>query len=44
MTRKKNKKTVSELKAIIGQDDDLIRGIVQMTVQEFLEAEPSAAR
>lgn len=43
MTRKKNKKTVSELKAIIGQDDDLIRGIVQMTVQEFLEAEMNEA-
>ena len=43
MTHKKNKKTVSELKTIIGQDDDLIRGIVQMTVQEFLEAEMNEA-
>jgi transposase-like protein len=43
MTRKKNKKTVSELKAIIGQDDDLGRGIVQMAVQEFLEAEMNEA-
>ena len=43
MTHKKNKKTVSELKAIIGQDDDLIRGIVQITVQEFLEAEMNEA-
>ena len=43
MTHKKNKNTVSELKAIIGQDDDLIRGIVQITVQEFLEAEMNEA-
>ena len=43
MTHKKNKKTVSELKTIIGQDDDLIRGIVQITVQEFLEAEMNEA-
>jgi transposase-like protein len=43
MTRKKNKNTVSELKAIIGQDDDLIRAIVQMAVQEFLEAEMNEA-
>jgi len=43
MTRKNDKKTVNELKAIIGQDDDLIRGIVQMTVQEFLEAEMNDA-
>jgi putative transposase len=43
MTRKNDKKTVNELKALIGQDDDLIRGIVQMTVQEFLEAEMNDA-
>ena len=43
MTHKKKKKTVSELKTIIGQDDDLIRGIVQITVQEFLEAEMNEA-
>jgi putative transposase len=30
---------VSKLKAIIGEDQDLIRGIVQIAVQEFLEAE-----
>lgn len=39
MTRKKNTNTVKELKAVIGEDQDLIRGIVQIAVQEFLEAE-----
>jgi len=39
MTRKDSKNTVSKLKAIIGEDQDLIRGIVQIAVQEFLEAE-----
>ena len=39
MTRKDSKNTVSKLKAVIGEDQDLIRGIVQIAVQEFLEAE-----
>jgi predicted translin family RNA/ssDNA-binding protein len=39
MTRKNRRKTVNELKAIIGEDQDLIRGIVQVAGQEFLEAE-----
>lgn len=43
MTRKNRKKTVNELKAIIGEDQDLIRGIVQVAVQEFLEAEMNEA-
>jgi putative transposase len=43
MTRKNSKKTVNELKAIIGGDQDLIRGIVQIAVQEFLEAEMNEA-
>ena len=30
---------MSKLKAVIGEDQDLIRGIVQIAVQEFLEAE-----
>jgi len=34
---------VNELKAIIGEDQDLIRGIVQVAVQEFLEAEMNEA-
>jgi transposase-like protein len=33
------KNTVSKLKAVIGEEQDLIRGIVQIAVQEFLEAE-----
>ena len=43
MTRKNRKKTVNELKAIIGEDQGLIRGIVQVAVQEFLEAEMNEA-
>jgi transposase-like protein len=35
--------TVSKLKAVIGEDQDLIRGIVQIAVQEFLEAEMDEA-
>ena len=34
---------MNELKAIIGEDQDLIRGIVQVAVQEFLEAEMEEA-
>jgi transposase-like protein len=43
MTQKNRKTTVSELKAVIGEDQDLIRGIVQIAVQEFLEAEMNEA-
>ena len=43
MTRKDSKNTVSKLKAIIGGDQDFIRGIVQIAVQEFLEAEMNEA-
>jgi putative transposase len=43
MTRNNSRKTVNELKAIIGEDQDLIRGIVQVAVQEFLEAEMNEA-
>jgi putative transposase len=43
MTRKNSKKTVNELKAVIASDQDLIRGIVQIAVQEFLEAEMNQA-
>jgi putative transposase len=43
MTRKNSMNTVSKLKAAIGEDQDLIRGIVQIAVQEFLEAEMDQA-
>jgi transposase-like protein len=43
MTRKDSKNTVNKLKAVIGEDPDLIRGIVQIAVQEFLEAEMDEA-
>ena len=43
MTRKNRKSSVKELKAIIGEDQELIRGIAQIAVQEFLEAEMNEA-
>ena len=43
MTRNNSKNTVNKLKAVIGGDQDLIRGIVQIAVQEFLEAEMNEA-
>jgi putative transposase len=43
MTRKNSTNTVSKLKAVIGEDQDIIRGIVQIAVQEFLEAEMDEA-
>ena len=43
MTRKSSNKTVSELKALVAEDQDFLRPIVQIAVQEFLEAEMNAA-
>jgi len=34
---------VSELKALVAEDRDFLRSIVQIAVQEFLEAEMNAA-
>ena len=43
MTRKSSNKTVSELKALVAEDGDFLRPIVQIAVQEFLEAEMNEA-
>jgi transposase-like protein len=43
MTRKSSNKTVSELKALVAEDQDFLRPIVQIAVQEFLEAEMNEA-
>jgi putative transposase len=43
MTQKHRKSTVSELKAVFATDQDLVRGIVQLAIQEFLEAEMNDA-
>ena len=39
MTRKSSIKTVQELKAMLSEKEDILRPIVQIAVQEFLEAE-----
>jgi len=43
MTRKSSNKTVSELKALVAEDQDFLRPLVQLAVQEFLEAEMNEA-
>ena len=44
MTQKGSNKSVKELKAMLAEDEDILRLIVQIAVQEFFEAEPSGAR
>jgi putative transposase len=39
MTGRKNTKCIEEIKALMMQEGDLLRPLVQMAVQEFLEAE-----
>jgi len=43
MTRKQTVRSVEELKAQMSEDDDLLRPLVQLVVQEFLEAEMNDA-
>ena len=43
MTRKSSSKSVEELKVMLSQEEDLLRPIVQIAVQEFLEAEMQEA-
>jgi putative transposase len=43
MTRKSSSKSVEELKVMLSQEEDLLRPIVQIAVQEFLEAEMNEA-
>jgi len=44
MTRKNDKQSVPELKALMTQNQDLLQPLVQWLLQEVLEAEPSGAR
>ena len=39
MTRKDSKRSVSEIKAMMAEDDDFLRPMVRAVIQEFLEAE-----
>ena len=43
MTQKSRNKSVKELEAMLAEDEDILRLIVQIAVQEFFEAEPSGA-
>ena len=43
MTQKSSIKSVKELKALVAEDEDFLRPIVQIAVQEFLEAEMNEA-
>jgi putative transposase len=43
MTRKNSKRTTSEIKAMMAEDDDFLRPIVRTVIQEFLEAEMTEA-
>lgn len=43
MTRQQTTLSKTEIKALITQDEDLLKGLVQMAVQEFLEAEMNEA-
>jgi putative transposase len=43
MTQKAGIKSVKEFKAMLAEDEELLRPIVQMAVQEFLEAEMNEA-
>jgi putative transposase len=43
MTRKTGTASVTELKSLLSQDEDFLRPIVQIAVQEFLEAEMNEA-
>ena len=43
MTQKKRNEVLPEIKTLLSKDQDLLRPIVQMAVQEFLEAEMNEA-
>jgi putative transposase len=43
MTKEKDRRRLEDVKALLGEDGDLLRPLVQMVVQELLEAEMSAA-
>jgi hypothetical protein len=44
MTRKNDKQTLPELKALMVQNRDYMQPLVQWLLQEVLEQEPSGAR
>ena len=39
MTRKDSRRSVSEIKAMMAEDDDFLHPMVRAVIQEFLEAE-----
>ena len=39
MTRKDSNRTISEIKAMIGEEGDFLRPAVRTVIQEFLEAD-----
>ena len=43
MTRKKSNRTLKEIKAMMGEDDEFLRPMVHAVIQEFLEAEMAQA-
>ena len=43
MTQKNSNKSIKELQAMLAKDEDLLRPLVQIAVQEFLEAEMNEA-
>ena len=43
MTRKKSNRTLKEIKAMMGEDDEFLRPMVRAVIQEFLEAEMAEA-
>jgi putative transposase len=43
MTRKKSNRTLEEIKAMMGEDDEFLRPMVHAVIQEFLEAEMAQA-
>lgn len=43
MTQKNSNKSIRELQALMTKDEDILRPLVQIAVQEFLEAEMNEA-
>ena len=43
MTRKKTKRSLQEIKELIGEQEDILRPLIRAVLQEILEAEMSEA-
>ena len=43
MIQKKTNRTLKEIKAMMGEDDEFLRPMVREVIQEFLEAEMAEA-